>query len=129
MSTSAALPFARATNVAAGGASRPTEEVEGAMSITRIGLFFIAALSIGIIVVAVINLRMGAKKVPANGNGDASSDGGGDDDVADDDDSGGDKTASKSYPNLTRDYIVLAASVLTFIVSAASIYMSFPNKG
>ena len=112
MSTSTALPFARATSAAAGGASSPTEELEGAMSMTRIGLFFIAALSIGIIVVAVMNLRMGAaKKVPANTN--------------DDDDDGDDD----SYPNLTRDYIVLAASVLTFIVSVASIYMSFPNKG
>lgn len=114
--TGAQLPFTRP----AGGpvaASSPTEELEGAMSMARIGLFFIAALAIGIIVVAVMNIKMGAKKKPSSTSNEG------------DEDEGDEPQEDKSsYPNLYRDYIIVAVSSLTFLVAAASIFMSFPKK-
>lgn len=106
------LPFNRTA-----GGNLPKEELEGAMSMTRIGLFFIAALAIGIIIVAVMNIKMGAKNTT-----------GGDTEAAEEGSDDQNDKKSSNYPNLYRDYIVLSLSSLTVLVAAASIFMSFPKK-
>lgn len=80
-------------------------------SLTRFGLFLICALSVGILIVAIVNLRMGNGR-----NGKAT-----------EELSPGD-TESDDYPNKTRDYIILIASLLTIMVSIPSIFTTYPKR-
>ena len=91
------------------------DDLVGAMGMTRVGLFIIAVLSIGVIVVALVNLKMGTGGASSVKKGDLEHD-----------EQGSKKSAV--YPNMTRDYIVLAASVLSFLVSAISVFMTYPKK-
>lgn len=107
--------------VAAPGPLPPAEELADAMSMIRTGLFFIAVLSIGILAMAIMNSMWGAGKqgqaiegLQAEGNG-----GGG---------TSGNKKAAVSYPNKTRDYIILAGAMLMFIVTLPSIYRTYPKR-
>lgn len=105
MATATTLPFTRPNSAAA--------TLSHADSMSRIGLFFILALSIGILIVAIVNLRMGSGK---------------EEDSSEDADETKEKKDKGSYPNKTRDYIILTASILSLIVSIPSIIATYPKK-
>nr|AKS10626.1 wsv414-like protein [Metopaulias depressus WSSV-like virus] len=116
MATTTTLPFTRP----GGSAAALTVALPPVESMTRNGLFLILALSIIILIVAIVNLRMGV----GNSNG-----GGKKEDSSEEAEEERKKDkGSTSYPNKTRDYIILAASILTFIVSIPSIIATYPKK-
>lgn len=99
------LPYRDAPALAA------EDPTDAAMSMPRTGLFFIAVISVGVMVVAIMNLVWGAgSKVATGGAAEASK-------------------KSVTYPNKMRDYIVLAGSILVFIVSLPSVYNTYPKRG
>ncbi len=116
--TTNTLPFGR-TGAQAAGPSYTMEDLEGSMSMARMGLFLIVAISIGILVLAVMNVWMGPKK---------DSDSDTDKDTDDDDDTANDNDDEDKYKNRTSDMMLLAGSALLFLVSAATVFMSYPKR-
>ena len=119
MATATAVPFNRSggSTAAATGSATAAVALPPAESMSRVGLFFIVALSIVILIVAIINLRMGA----SSGSGEKN------EDSSEDTDEAKEKKGSTLYPNKTRDCIILAASVLTLLVSIPSIIATYPK--
>lgn len=105
--TTTTLPFTRP-----GGPAGAAATVSPAESMPRVGLFFLLALSICILIVAIVNLRMGAAEKKEDSE----------------DAEETKEKKDKSYPNKTRDYIILAASILSLIVSIPSIIATYPKK-
>nr|BDT63546.1 MAG: wsv414-like protein [Pasiphaea japonica whispovirus] len=114
----AALPFGKANAAACGNSNNTFDVLEGLVKRARVVLVFITALSIGLIVVAIMNLRMGmgnsAQGVPLlDEHGQPVLDGNDDPQI---------EEPNNTYPNKTRDYLILMASILSFVIGAASSY-------
>ena len=122
MATATALPFTRSGGggggtaaAAAAAATLPTfEETVATLSTVRVGLFFIGAICIGIIIIAIANLKMGTGTKKKEEEAEQGTKEG--------------KKESPEYPNKIRDIVILALSIVSSFMAVGSIIKSYHIK-
>nr|BDT63005.1 MAG: wsv414-like protein [Trachysalambria curvirostris nimavirus] len=114
MSSASSLPFSRQGGTSATtGSTMSAEDLSGAMSVARLGLLFITIISITILVMCMMNLKLGHKKATESEPNRENT-----------------ETTQKdsAYPNKTRDYSILIATILSICIAIPTIMTTYPKK-